>query len=100
MNPEAPIPFFQQSETGRREYQRQPGPRGAMSSLRLTLALRAEILSYSRSRGLFAGAFLRWLDACDRITTNKRPITEISPLEIVLANKISPPLAAGNLRSE
>jgi lipid-binding SYLF domain-containing protein len=77
------------------------GPKGRDVIAATDVALRAEILSYSRSRGLFAGAFLDGSTLRPDNDANKRLYhRNITAKEIVLANKISPPPAAEELRSE
>jgi lipid-binding SYLF domain-containing protein len=77
------------------------GPKGRDVIAATDVALRAEILSYSRSRGLFAGAFLDGSTPRPDNDANKRLYhRNITAKEIVLADKISPPLAAEELRSE
>src|SRR5712675_620701 len=77
------------------------GPKGRDVIAATDVALRAEILSYSRSRGLFAGAFLDGSTLRPDNDANKRLYhRNITAKEIVLADKISPPLAAEELRSE
>jgi len=77
------------------------GPKGRDVIAATDVALRAEILSYSRSRGLFAGAFLDGSTLRPDNDANRRLYhRNITAKEIVLADKISPPLAAEELRSE
>jgi len=77
------------------------GPKGRDVIAATDVALRAEILSYSRLRGLFAGAFLDGSTLRPDNDANKRLYhRNITAKEIVLADKISPPLAAEELRSE
>jgi lipid-binding SYLF domain-containing protein len=71
------------------------GPKGRDASAATDVTLRAEILSYSRSRGLFAGAFLDGStlrpdnDANARLYGNK-----LTAKEIALEGKVAPPVSA------
>ena len=77
------------------------GPKGRDAIAATDVVLRAEILSYSRSRGLFAGAFLDGSTLRPDNEANKKLYhRRIGPKEIVLAGKISPPSAAEQLLSE
>ncbi|HEV2521390.1 MAG TPA: lipid-binding SYLF domain-containing protein [Candidatus Acidoferrales bacterium] len=77
------------------------GPKGREAIAATDAALRAEVLSYSRSRGLFAGAFLDGStlrpdnDANTRLYNRK-----ISAKDIALAGKVTPTPAAQELLSE
>jgi lipid-binding SYLF domain-containing protein len=65
------------------------------------VALRAEVLSYSRSRGLFAGAFLDGSTVRPDNDANKRLYhRSITAKEIVLEGKLSPLSAAEEMLSE
>jgi len=74
------------------------GPKGRDLSAATDVAMRAEILSYSRSRGLFAGAFLEGStlrpdnDANERLYGKK-----LSAKEITLEGKATPPEEAEKL---
>jgi SH3 domain-containing YSC84-like protein 1 len=76
------------------------GPKGRDLGAATDVAMRAEILSYSRSRGLFAGAFLEGStlrpdnDANEKLYGNK-----LSSKEIALEGKAAPPEEAGKLLS-
>ena len=77
------------------------GPKGRDVIAATDAALRAEVLSYSRSRGLFAGAFLDGSTLRPDNDANKRLYhRNITAKEIVLVGKISPPSAAEELVSE
>jgi lipid-binding SYLF domain-containing protein len=77
------------------------GPKGRDVSAATDTALRAEVLSYSRSRGLFAGAFLDGSTLRPDNEANKRLYKQnITAKEIVLQTKISPPSAAAEMLSE
>ena len=77
------------------------GPKGRDVIAATDAALRAEVLSYSRSRGLFAGAFLDGSTLRPDNDANKRLYhRRITAKEIVLRSKVSPPPAAEELLSE
>jgi lipid-binding SYLF domain-containing protein len=77
------------------------GPKGRDAIAATDVALRAEVLSYSRSRGLFAGAFLDGSTLRPDNDANKRLYhRRITAKEIVLKGKVSPPSAAEELLSE
>ena len=77
------------------------GPKGRDAIAATDAALRAEVLSYSRSRGLFAGAFLDGSTLRPDNEANKRLYNRsITAKEIVLEGKVSPPSAAKELLSE
>ncbi len=76
------------------------GPKGRDASAATDVALRAEVLSYSRSRGLFAGVYLEGSTLRPDNGANKRVYgNSISAKEIVLEDKVSPPSAAQELLS-
>jgi SH3 domain-containing YSC84-like protein 1 len=76
------------------------GPKGRDASAATDAALRAEVLSYSRSRGLFAGMYLEGSTLRPDKDANKRIYkSDISAKEIVLEGKASPPPAAQELLS-
>jgi lipid-binding SYLF domain-containing protein len=76
------------------------GPKGRDASAATDVALRAEVLSYSRSRGLFAGVYLEGSTLRPDNDANKRVYgSSISAKEIVLEGKVSPPSAAQELLS-
>jgi lipid-binding SYLF domain-containing protein len=77
------------------------GPKGRDAIAATDVALRAEVLSYSRSRGLFAGAFLDGSTLRPDNDANKRLYNRsITAKEIVLESKVSPPSAAEKLLFE
>ena len=77
------------------------GPKGREAIGATDVALRAEVLSYSRSRGLFAGAFLEGSTLRPDNDANKRLYhRSITAKEIALKGKVSPPSAAKELLSE
>jgi SH3 domain-containing YSC84-like protein 1 len=77
------------------------GPKGRDVMAATDVALRAEVLSYSRSRGLFAGAFLDGSTLRPDNGANKRLYhRNITAKEIVLKGEVSPPSAAKELVSE
>jgi len=77
------------------------GPKGREAIAATDVALRAEVLSYSRSRGLFAGAFLDGSTLRPDNDANRRLYhRRFTAKEIALVGKISAPPAADELRSE
>lgn len=77
------------------------GPKGRDVIAATDAALRAEVLSYSRSRGLFAGAFLDGSTLRPDNDANKKLYQRaVSAKEIALHNKVPPPAAAETLVSE
>jgi lipid-binding SYLF domain-containing protein len=76
------------------------GPKGRDASAATDVTLRAEVLSYSRSRGLFAGMYLEGSTLRPDKDANKRVYgSEISAKEIVLEGKATPPPASQELLS-
>lgn len=76
------------------------GPKGRDAIAATDAALRAEVLSYSRSRGLFAGAFLDGSTLRPDNNANKKLYKRtVSAKEIVLDGRISAPAAAELLLS-
>src|ERR1019366_2136246 len=76
------------------------GPKGRDASAATDVALRAEVLSYSRSRGLFAGVYLEGSTLRPDKDANRRIYgSAISEKEFVVKGKASPPLAAQELLS-
>jgi lipid-binding SYLF domain-containing protein len=74
------------------------GPVGRAASAETDIVLKAEILSYSRSKGLFAGVSLegstmRSDDGANRILYGR----ELSAREIVREGKVAPPASARRL---
>ena len=77
------------------------GPKGRDAIAATDAALRAEVLSYSRSRGLFAGAFLDGSTLRPDNDANKRLYNRnVSAKGIVLKGEVSAPPAAELLLSE
>lgn len=77
------------------------GPKGRDAIAATDAALRAEVLSYSRSRGLFAGVFLDGSTLRPDNDANRTLYGRtISAKEIVLEAKVSSPSAAEALVSE
>jgi SH3 domain-containing YSC84-like protein 1 len=77
------------------------GPKGRDAIAATDAALRAEVLSYSRSRGLFAGAFLDGSTLRPDNDANKKLYNRnISAKEIILEGQVSAPSAAELLLSE
>jgi SH3 domain-containing YSC84-like protein 1 len=77
------------------------GPKGRDAIAATDAALRAEVLSYSRARGLFAGAFLDGSTLRPDNDANKKLYKRnVSAREIVLEGKASAPSAAELLLSE
>ena len=76
------------------------GPKGRDASAATDVALRAEVLSYSRSRGLFAGMYLEGSTLRPDKDANKRVYgNAFSAKEIALEGKVSPTAAAEELLS-
>jgi lipid-binding SYLF domain-containing protein len=76
------------------------GPKGRDASAATDVALRAEVLSYSRSRGLFAGVYLEGSTLRPDKDANKRVYgNAFSAKEVALEGKVSPPAAAEELLS-
>jgi SH3 domain-containing YSC84-like protein 1 len=76
------------------------GPKGRDLSAATDVALRAEVLSYSRSRGLFAGVSLEGSTLRPDNDANRRLYgKEISARDIVLHGKVPPPAAAKQIIS-
>jgi len=76
------------------------GPVGRDSSAESDVTLRAEILSYSRARGLFAGVSLEGSTMRPDNGDNTRVYgRKLSARDIVLSGKIAPPTAAQQLIS-
>jgi len=74
------------------------GPKGRDAAAATDAALRAEILSYSRSRGLFAGAFLDGSTLRpDNGANEKLYGKKLSAKEIALEGKVTPPSSAEEL---
>jgi lipid-binding SYLF domain-containing protein len=77
------------------------GPKGRDAIAATDAALRAEVLSYSRSRGLFAGAFLDGSTLRPDNDANKKLYKQaVSAKEVVHHGKVSSPPAAETLVSE
>jgi lipid-binding SYLF domain-containing protein len=77
------------------------GPKGRDAIAATDVTLRAEVLSYSRSRGLFAGAFLDGSTLRPDNDANKKLYhRSITAKEIVLKSQVSPPSVAEELLSE
>ena len=76
------------------------GPKGRDVSAATDIAMRAEVLSYSRSRGLFAGISLEGSTLRPDNDANRRLYgKKISAQDIVLHDKATPPPAAGQMIS-
>ena len=74
------------------------GPKGRNLSASTDAAMRAEILSYSRSRGLFAGISLEGSTLrADNDANEKLYGREISAKDIVIGGKATVPAAAAGL---
>jgi SH3 domain-containing YSC84-like protein 1 len=77
------------------------GPKGRDAIAATDAALRAEVLSYSRSRGIFAGAFIDGSTLRPDNDANKRLYNRaLSAKEIALQGKVAAPSAAELLLSE
>src|SRR5271166_562090 len=78
-----------------------PGPVGRTSSAETDVTLRAEILSYSRSRGLFAGISLSGSTLRPDNGANKKLYgRNVSAHDIVFNNEVTAPEPAKILLSE
>ncbi len=76
------------------------GPKGRDASAATDATLRAEVLSYSRSRGLFAGMYLEGSTLRPDKDANKRLYrNDFTAKEIVLEGKATPPPSAQDLLS-
>lgn len=76
------------------------GPKGRDATAATDVTLRAEILSYSRSRGLFAGAFLDGSTLRPDNNANERVYGKnLTAKQIALEEKAAPPPSAANLLS-
>jgi lipid-binding SYLF domain-containing protein len=74
------------------------GPKGRDAQASTDAYMRAEILSYSRSRGLFAGISLAGSTLRSDDDANERLYgRKISPRDIVLGNKVSVPVSGRHL---
>jgi lipid-binding SYLF domain-containing protein len=74
------------------------GPKGRDASAATDVALRAEILSYSRSRGLFAGAFLDGSTLRPDNNANQKLYNQkLAAKDIALEGKVAPPSSAEEL---
>lgn len=74
------------------------GPKGRDASAATDVALRAEILSYSRSRGLFAGAYLDGSTLRPDNNANQKVYGKnLTAKEIALEGKAAPPSSAEEL---
>ena len=76
------------------------GPKGRASSAETDLALKAEVLSYSRAKGLFAGVSLEGSTLRPDDEVNKKLYgKEVTAIEIVREGKVPAP-AAGHAMAE
>jgi SH3 domain-containing YSC84-like protein 1 len=76
------------------------GPKGRTASAATDVVMTAEILSYSRSHGLFAGVSLEGSTLRSDGGANKNLYgKELSAADIVLGGKVQAPAAAGSLTS-
>src|SRR5271157_5915318 len=76
------------------------GPKGRNASASTDVTMRAEVLSYSRSRGLFAGISLEGSTVRPDNDANERLYgKKVSAQEIVINSKIRPPASAKLLLS-
>jgi SH3 domain-containing YSC84-like protein 1 len=76
------------------------GPKGRTASAATDVVMKAEILSYSRSRGLFAGVSLEGSTLRSDGGANKNIYRkELSAEDIVLKGAVRTPAAAGSLTS-
>jgi SH3 domain-containing YSC84-like protein 1 len=76
------------------------GPKGRTASAETDIVMKAEILSYSRSRGLFAGVSLEGSTLRSDGGANKNLYgKDLSAEDIILHGKVKAPSAAGSLTS-
>jgi len=76
------------------------GPKGRTAAAATDVVMKAEILSYSRARGLFAGVSLEGSTLRSDNGANKNLYRkELSAEDIVLMGKAKAPAAAGSLTS-
>lgn len=76
------------------------GPKGRAASAATDVVMKAEILSYSRARGLFAGVSLEGSTLRSDNGANKNLYRkELSAEDIILKGKAKAPAAAGSLTS-
>ena len=76
------------------------GPKGRAATAATTAVMRAEILSYSRSRGLFAGVSLEGANLQEDTSANKKIYgRDISALEIVRHGAVRVPAAGQSMVS-
>ena len=76
------------------------GPKGRAASAATDVVMKAEILSYSRARGLFAGVSLEGSTLRSDSGANKNLYRkELSAQDIILKGKAKAPAAAGSLTS-
>jgi lipid-binding SYLF domain-containing protein len=74
------------------------GPKGRDTSAETDLAMNAEVLSYSRAKGLFAGVSLEGSTLRPDDDVNKKLYgKEVSATEIVREGKVSPPASAQSM---
>jgi lipid-binding SYLF domain-containing protein len=74
------------------------GPKGRDAGAATDVALRSEILTYSRSRGLFAGAYLEGSTVRPDNDANRKLYgKKLSAKDIVLEDRVAPPDAAERL---
>ena len=75
------------------------GPVGREATAQTDLQLNAEMLSYSRSRGLFAGLSLQGATMRPDADANKEMYGKEMPNKDILTGDLAPPAAAGKLES-
>ena len=76
------------------------GPKGRTASAETDIVMKAEILSYSRTRGLFAGVSLAGSTLRSDGGANKNLYgKELSAAQIILEGAVKAPPAAGQLLS-
>jgi lipid-binding SYLF domain-containing protein len=74
------------------------GPKGRTAAADTDVALRAEMLSYSRSRGAFAGVSLEGSTLRPDNDANKRLYgNDVSPINIITESRVQAPAAAQEL---
>jgi lipid-binding SYLF domain-containing protein len=74
------------------------GPKGRTAAADTDVAMRAEMLSYSRSRGAFAGVSLEGSTLRPDNDANKRLYgNDVSPINIITESRVQAPAAAQEL---
>lgn len=76
------------------------GPKGRSAEAATDVVMKAEVLSYSRSKGLFAGVSLEGSTLRSDGSANEKLYGQkLSAEDIILGGKVKPPAAAAELRA-